>query len=311
MFIKAVLSAVTLPVRSSVLDFGCGSGNVLRTLSSLRDDLVLDGYDLDSRVESQLVGIPNFRHLHSDLLPTAEKYDLIVLSHTLEHLESPAKTLQDLSGLLTDSGTLAIAVPDCSADPLKLTVADHCTHFSPAGLTRWLNTQGFLSHELFPDQTSRECLVVATKGGFALEHDGPLDSSWFQDAGNWLATAAAQLKSFNRENLVGLFGTAIAGSWVLAQEPELVDCLVDEDPSRSREFHSRPVFDLDSIPTNRSIIVPFFGDYERKLLSRLRSRRPDVRWVGLDELVQSRHRANKVVSSGTLELILRSSDSRD
>jgi SAM-dependent methyltransferase len=162
-FIKAVLSVVTLPVRSSVLDFGCGSGNVLRTLSSLRDDLVLDGCDLDSRVESQLFGIPNFRHLHSDLLPTAEKHDLIVLSHTLEHLESPAKTLQDLSGLLTDSGTLAIAVPDCSADPLKLTVADHCTHFSPAGLTRWLNTQGFLSHELFPDQISRECLVVAIK----------------------------------------------------------------------------------------------------------------------------------------------------
>jgi SAM-dependent methyltransferase len=287
-FIESALSTVRLPRNSSVLDFGCGSGNVLRTLSSLRPDLILDGYDLDSRAEDELRAIPNFRFLHSNALPMAEKYDLIVLSHTLEHFERPAESLQELSGLLTTTGSLAIAVPDCSVDPLKLTVADHCTHFSPAGLTQWLTTQGFTSQKLTQSGDSRECLVVARRAGGSPEHNKPEGSCWFDDAVKWISRAALQVDNFDCTSGAGVFGTSISGSWILAQNPDLVRFFVDEDSSRSRQFHGHPVLDLYSISTGSSVIAPFSGPYERKLLTRLRHSRPDVLWIGLDELVRAK-----------------------
>lgn len=284
-FIKAVLSVVSLPTGSSVLDFGCGSGNVLRSLSALRHDLILDGYDLDSRVEKELKEIPGFRHLHSSQIPSSRKYDLIILSHALEHLEHPVQSLKDLTTILSDSGSLAIAVPDCSADPLKLTVADHCTHFSPVGLKHWLGSQGFTSLELSQGGDSRECLVIARKESDSDDWGGPLASGWFYDATTWVATAADKLERFQPKTQVGVLGTAIAASWIIAQRPNLIKFCVDEDASRNREFHDRPVFDLASVPRGSYVLVPFSGLYEKKVLRRLRLHRLDVHWVGLDEIV--------------------------
>ncbi|NDA53713.1 MAG: methyltransferase domain-containing protein, partial [Actinobacteria bacterium] len=73
-FVKEILKEIELPMGARVLDFGCGSGNVLRALSRLRPDLFLDGFDLDSRAEARLRSIPNLINFFSKDPPTSGGY---------------------------------------------------------------------------------------------------------------------------------------------------------------------------------------------------------------------------------------------
>ena len=283
-FVKEILKEIELPMGARVLDFGCGSGNVLRALSRLRPDLFLDGFDLDSRAEARLRSIPNLINFFSKDPPTSGGYQLVVFSHTLEHLENPATTLHLMSELLTRDGQLAIAVPDCLADPIKLTVADHCSHFFPESLAAWLIELGFSPRTLPTGSLSRECLVLARRDVEQSESAPRTPTPWFPRALEWLQESATQLRLADRRAITGVFGTSIAGAWVVAQEPQLANFFVDEDSSRNRTFHDRDVYGVDSIPHGRRVLVPFTGEYLTSILGRLRSRRPDVHWCGLHEI---------------------------
>jgi hypothetical protein len=68
------------------------------------------------------------------------KYDLIVSTHTFEHLLDPAKVFEDLLAQLTKNGHIAIAVPDFSTyddvyyGPFSNFDLEHINHFSTPAL---------------------------------------------------------------------------------------------------------------------------------------------------------------------------------
>jgi len=283
-FVNATLEAIDLPAGARVLDFGCGSGNVLRALSRVRPDLRLDGFDLDTRAESTLRCIPNFESLYSEIPPSSGEYHLVVFSHSLEHLERPALTLHQMTKVLAKGGHVAIALPDCSKDPIKLAVADHCSHFSPQSLTLWLKESGLEARTLPAGTASRECLVVALPSSKIGETPSPSRDLWFFDAAAWLQKAVTQLRNASRQPLTGVFGTSISAAWILAQEPQLARFFVDEDSARNRTFHKRVVYNVDSVPKGHRVLVPFAGEHLTSLLDRLRGFRPDVIWSGLHEI---------------------------
>ena len=138
LFVDLVLGICRIKLGAQVLDFGCGAGNLLRSFSSSRADFNLFGYDLDDRELQNLNRVKNFKKLFVGELNTNLKFDLILMSHVLEHLTNPKETLRQLGGLLSPDGNIAIAVPDCSLDPFKLLIADHCSHFSVKTLSNSL-----------------------------------------------------------------------------------------------------------------------------------------------------------------------------
>lgn len=108
-------------------------------------DLSLEQCDIDSFLKQ--------RH---------ESYDLIVLSHVLEHLCNPKKTLSALRELLAIGGTLYIAVPNvCMPDdaPDRFFHSEQLTFFSPRTLVRMLDEAGFAVTLL--EERTRELVVRA------------------------------------------------------------------------------------------------------------------------------------------------------
>ncbi len=99
------------PVKSfdaRILDVGCGSGALVRELAmhGFRRVEGIDPYMADGSSSSK----PRLRRANvADL--RGEHFDLVMLTHVLEHVEQPLQTLQAIRAVLAPGGVCRIEVP--------------------------------------------------------------------------------------------------------------------------------------------------------------------------------------------------------
>lgn len=126
-----------------VLEIGCMYGYLLEALKKRR--VQAEGIELDKAAveHCQKNGLQVSQSSAEDLVKMGQKtYDLVVLSHVLEHLREPEKILQQLKGLLRKDGLLVVAVPNSSSINRKLfgrfwgwwQVPIHVNHFNQNSL---------------------------------------------------------------------------------------------------------------------------------------------------------------------------------
>lgn len=134
-----------------LLDIGCGDGT---TLAALRDrGWDVQGVDFDA----QAVAVARFRGLRVDVgdvtapgYPTGS-FDVVTLSHSLEHLPDPHATLLEVRRLLRPGGRIVILTPNAEswlsrrygADWQGLEPPRHLQVFNRQGLTRMVANAGF------------------------------------------------------------------------------------------------------------------------------------------------------------------------
>jgi len=187
--------------------------------------------------------------------------------------------LAGLRGHLAETGSIAIAVPNCERDPIKLLVADHCTHFNYANLARLLSSCGFAATNLEVSNSSREVLILARPSGQIA--DSLTQDDWIQASLDCLTSAKRNLDG----NLKGgyrmaVFGTSIAGAWVMSEYPDRIDVFVDEDQTRQgQSFNGKEIVAPFEVPTTLPIIVPPMGLNSETLVERLRHQYPSLPWV--------------------------------
>jgi SAM-dependent methyltransferase len=98
------------PKGGRLLDFGCGTGHLLKRLSG---DFEAFGYDAAPAARSvSRANAPDAVVLEDwESLPSAS-FDVIVALHTLEHLARPLATVQALAQKLVPGGTFFAVVPN-------------------------------------------------------------------------------------------------------------------------------------------------------------------------------------------------------
>ncbi len=149
-----------------VLDVGCGSG---KKLARLRDLFSWEAIGIEPN--SQAVAIARSRGLevHEGTLDSympSEPFDLVVLSHVLEHIPYPRSALHKVKNLLRPGGRLIVLVPNAaSVERRKFgpmwdawDVPRHIHHFSPTSLRRLLG-----DFDISLTQLSYECYTVARR----------------------------------------------------------------------------------------------------------------------------------------------------
>lgn len=100
------------PKSARILDFGCGSGHVLKARQA-EGYANLAGYDFDPQAAA--ASLPGVRIFESVEAMRGEVFDLITMYHVIEHLEDPSATVAELLGLLSESGRLYIRTPNADS----------------------------------------------------------------------------------------------------------------------------------------------------------------------------------------------------
>ncbi len=202
---------------SAVLDFGCGSGELLD---------VLEGFGWTTYGIEPAEKIAFRRHRELEAIPAGPAFDLAVANHVLEHVSGPLDVLRALHGCLTPSGLLFVSVPRLDALPrhgdYRYCINDraHILSYTRDAMTTLLGMAGFEAIALNPPageegddrRALRRLRMIGRKGDAAPAIPRPLDAAkrvfaeWFARDGaaahsgpSWMSTrAAAALMNFAR-----------------------------------------------------------------------------------------------------------------
>lgn len=143
------IAAFLNDVNYSVLDVGCANGGLLKALKDA-------GYRSVFGIDPSPVCVENTRRLGvcaeigSLVQPLDhERFDCVVLSHTLEHVQDLKQAAQWIYSILADSACVYLEVPDAAryADfvdaPFQDFNTEHINHFSMKSLHNFLRANGF------------------------------------------------------------------------------------------------------------------------------------------------------------------------
>ena len=98
-----------------IMDMGCSTGQFTRVLVSEFGESRVHGADISKKsIERCQKRNPKltFRHIGNEFYRENEgKYQHVLLSHVLEHVDKPARMLKKLQSLLRKDGSLIVSVP--------------------------------------------------------------------------------------------------------------------------------------------------------------------------------------------------------
>jgi SAM-dependent methyltransferase len=143
--------------RGRVLDVGCNSGELLSLFQ--RQGWTPFGIEMSpgpARHAEQLLGARIWRGRVEDVLPPGLQFDLITMSHVLEHIHQPADLIARLRQALSQGGRLLVEVPNADDRLLSLwgggyrplCPGDHLSFFDAAHLREILEMCGFAVRDL-------------------------------------------------------------------------------------------------------------------------------------------------------------------
>lgn len=150
--------------QSAILEVGAGRGENLFFLKKMGFNN-LSATEL-SKHSSDLLNARGIRcyygTLDNFLLTEKRKYNLIILSHVLEHQVQPEKMLAQLGGLLKKNGLVLILVPNLlfPKNTFSQFMIPHVFYFTPTSLKNLLSTLRYINIKE-PKTTSAELLFLS------------------------------------------------------------------------------------------------------------------------------------------------------
>ena len=174
------------PGRNRVLDIGSGAGLQLKELAALGWDPwgIEPKADLARRTAERL-GLPEGR-----ILPRAaedadypeQSFELVTMSHVLEHLHDPRTILEDVNRWLVPDGRLRLWLPDFGSLEARafgrlwhgLDLPRHLYHFSKETLAALLRETGFSIERAIPQCQGNMLTGSVTYAFHALRRRAPV-----------------------------------------------------------------------------------------------------------------------------------------
>ena len=273
--IERVCKLIDLPKQGKALDIGCGDGATLRSFSQLLPEWKLYGSELSASTLDSLKTIKNFVNLYTiDPNTIADRFSLVSIVHTLEHIQDPGRTLQNAVKLLEPNGVLVVEVPAIEASPFDLLVADHIMHFSVSTLRRLAVGSGLNVLSLDRVVSPKEITLIATAGrnvGGVGESDPAEGVRIVKSNVSWLEQVFAAARAASAKGQLAIFGTAIAGMALYEMLRDHVPFFVDEDPSRiGRYFDGKPVLAPADVPSHVPVFIALIPERAQPVAERCR-----------------------------------------
>lgn len=105
---QVALSFLVKKEVTSILEFGCGSGQFLKSAARAASNVIGIDFNADAVDEARRHGLNCFTALDD----VVGSFQAVVAFQTLEHLEKPGSSIRELIGRISSGGYLIIAVPN-------------------------------------------------------------------------------------------------------------------------------------------------------------------------------------------------------
>lgn len=134
----AFLSEIIPDLNSRIMDIGCATGGLLKEMSDLgyRALFGIDPSEDCVRVSNEIPGVMAKIGSLNQLPDGIDRFNLLVFSHVLEHVQDLETVMLALDRLLDENGLIYIEVPDatrypdCIIAPFQDFNTEHINHFS-------------------------------------------------------------------------------------------------------------------------------------------------------------------------------------
>jgi SAM-dependent methyltransferase len=275
-----------LPPSGAVLEIGCATGELAR---STRAQLQVSRYEAIELSPAADAARAHVDRLHGAPLPsllasgTIEgPFDLVLMSHVLEHLEAPWDELDAIVAVMAPEGALFLEAPNESGNR-GLPIDDNRSHvhfFSLRSLSHLLSAKGLdtvasLTDARLDARYADSLRLVARR--FRPPQWSPSllsESGLVRDGGPIIVWGAGSLAD---EILANFF------------DPRKIDFFIDRDPAKQGgERLGRPVKGPDALPTAPATILINSIDFAPSIEADIRRLRPGVehRLVPIGELIE-------------------------
>lgn len=137
--INFILSHLKKQKQISFLDIGCGFGQTLKYLDKVKSFSEVEGIEMNQSLIKDInkkckksVAIL-VKDIEEFLENNTKKYDIIFMSHVLEHFVSPDVILKKLKNKINANGIVYIEVPNCGNKSIlksSLSLKEHFFHFT-------------------------------------------------------------------------------------------------------------------------------------------------------------------------------------
>jgi SAM-dependent methyltransferase len=290
--LRSVLDMVALPKQGRLLDIGCSNGNLLKSFHEQRPAWKLSGAELSDTFRDTILSLPGVEAFYVTSDPVyAGPYDIISLSHVLEHIPDPAAFLKAIAAELSPQGRILLASPDLVQNPSDLIIADHCTHFDQRSLKFVVEKAGLAIEMLSARLLPKELVAILSprRGAPAGAADAVGNVTkerclfYFRllDEVRLAARRAArESRSF------GIMGSSIAALWTMLELDRKVDFFVDEDPHRiGHELTGVPIVSPAQVPPGSLVFIPMSVAVAEKIMGRWRQLPIEFRFVATNRPV--------------------------
>jgi 2-polyprenyl-3-methyl-5-hydroxy-6-metoxy-1,4-benzoquinol methylase len=147
----------SLTRNKTILDFGCGTGDFLKTCQN--NSWEIHGFEPDKNARQKAIEKNKIEILtDSTDLSQLPRMEIITLWHVLEHIHNLNETIDNLKNKLTKTGKLIIAVPNIESFDAKLykeywaayDVPRHLYHFSMKTMKLLMHNHGLKIYQTIP-----------------------------------------------------------------------------------------------------------------------------------------------------------------
>lgn len=138
---------------STLLDFGCGNGGLLKLIKDNEENKNIIGVELNTELIDYLTNENYEVYNNIENIPSKYNFDCIMLNHVLEHLNEPINILKQIKNKMNNETLLIIEVPhasdilinDYECDEFKKFTfwSEHLILYTEESLLRLLNKVGF------------------------------------------------------------------------------------------------------------------------------------------------------------------------
>lgn len=262
------------PANARILEIGCATGELAAMVRVEQQPASYEAIEL-SPAGAQAAA--HLDHLHTRPLgeliaakTITPGFDMILMSHVLEHLEDPAAELRTMKQVLSPSGAMFIEVPNL-AGHRKLPIDDNRSHlhfFSSTSLARLLAKEGLevvaAATDAWLDARYADSLRVVARP-FAVPH--------------WQPGLLSDHPALAGEEAIVVWGAGSLTDEMLANffDPARIDFFIDRDPAKQgTTLLGRPVKAPEQLGTTPRTVLLNSIDFAPAIAANIQALYPDT-----------------------------------